>query len=162
MRVAGLNLQAAKEAEPVEIFQFALATVAITVSMVTAIYVRGQHRTVRTQATRMMQYELIRMAIDKPVLRNVFSEPAEDPDEFTKKTYTNLWFKYLEMGYTTGAISEESLRVTLRTSFFDTENGLAYWERTRDRKTAQARSDRRMRHFVRVGDEEHARARTTT
>jgi hypothetical protein len=134
-----------------------LAGVAVVVVAVSLLMQVRQIRISQVQAARMMHLELMRMLTSDPLLR--FTSPSAvgiDEEEWRKNIYTNLFFKYLEMGYEIGHISEESLRQHF-TGQFRLIHAREFWRRVGG--TFQVDADRKAtRRFYDIVEEEHRRA----
>lgn len=76
--------------------------------------------------------------------------------EWRKNIYTNLFFKYLEMGYEIGHISEVSLRQHFAGQFRLT-HAREFWRRVGDTYRVDA-ATKATRRFYKIVEEEHRRA----
>jgi hypothetical protein len=113
-----------------------------------------QVRISQIQAARMMHVELMQMLTADPVLRS--TSPAAigvSEDQWRRSIYTNLFFKYLEMGFLIGHISEESLRQHFAVQF-RLEHVREFWRHTRE--TFRTDADRGgPRRFFQIVDEQY-------
>jgi hypothetical protein len=105
----------------------------------------------RWAAGRAHHYELIRLALDDPLYRQVF-DAGRMPEEAGRLTgYTNLLLEFWTMLWEFGDVSESRLRLHLA-EILGTEAGRSYWEYVGKLRPAGAGS-RREREFHRIADE---------
>lgn len=117
-----------------------------------------QLRVSRLEASRSALLEIVKLFVAEPTL---FMDPSDtlysSPDAFRRELSLNLYFKYLEMSYTVGAISKKSVQNQVRALF-----GAAYrrhwWDAVaRDHWRAEANT-RNEREFVLIVNEQWAEA----
>jgi hypothetical protein len=116
-----------------------------------------QVRISQMQAIRTQQLELLKMLIDDPALRTTSPSAIGVTDEQWRRTiYMNLFFKYLEMGFSVGDISDESLRQHF-SGQFQLEHVREFWLRAREtfRIDADGRTSRR---FFHIADEQYRKS----
>jgi hypothetical protein len=135
-------------------FLAGLAVAGVAVSLVMQV---RQIRISQVQAARLMHLELMRMLTADPALRATSpAAVAVTPEEWRRSIYTNLFFKYLEMGFEIGHISEEALRQHFA-AHFRLAHARDFWRRTAE--TFRVDADRRAtRRFFQIVDEEYRSA----
>ena len=123
-----------------------------------SIFYQGRQITVsQLQATRTLQLELLKLAYEQPDLRESWGRSLDIPyPEWRKRTYMNLIFMYLRMGYVMHETTDASLH-RMMANRFDTQIGREYWTNARLAFEAGARS-RRDRSFFRITDQEYEKA----
>jgi hypothetical protein len=121
-----------------------------------AIQVR-QVRISQIQAARLMHLDLMKMLTADPVLRSTSPTAIGVTEEqWRRSIYTNLFFKYLEMGFTIGHISEESLRLHFSIQF-KLGHVREFW--ARNRETYRTDADRRgPQRFFAIVDQQYTMA----
>jgi hypothetical protein len=93
-----------------DVVSMTLSLVALIAAMASlALQARDQFAN-RHQALRSTQLELVRMAIENPVLYLGYEPTAEQRVRFAHRGYVNLFVKYFELGYLTGALGEVEVR----------------------------------------------------
>lgn len=120
----------------------ALGLIAIAVSLLLQV---RQTKILQTQAVMTHQLELLRLAYENPDLQEGWSRSVDLPyDQWRRRTYMNLIFMYLRMGYKIGEFTDQSLERNL-TNRFRTHAGRAYWSSASRafRIGARTRADRR-------------------
>lgn len=121
---------------------------------------QDQTRISQAQAMRNFQLELFRMAYGDPTLQNGWGLrlDADLPhEEWKLRTYTNLVWGYLHMGYKIGELSKPVVRRILAERM-RTENGRNYWTFARSGYQDDI-SDERDRSFFEIADEEFMKYR---
>jgi len=123
-----------------------------------SIFYQGRQITVsQLQATRTLQLELLKLAYEHPDLQESWSRSLDVPyPEWRKRTYMNLIFMYLRMGYVMHETTDASLHRAMANRF-NTQMGREYWSGARPAFEAGARS-RRDTNFFRIADQEYDRA----
>jgi hypothetical protein len=125
-----------------------LAFLAVAVSL---LMQARQTRVAQLQAAHAMRLELFRLAYEHPDLQEGWSRSVDLPyPEWRLRTYVNLVFAYLRMGYEMQTISEPALRRALRNRF-QTSLGRAYWEGARNAWRTGAHG-RRQRNFYQLSE----------
>lgn len=134
-----------------------LAGVAVVGVAISLLMQLRQIRISQVQAARMMHMELMRMLTSDPLLRLTSSSAVDvSEQEWRKNIYTNLFFKYLEMGYEIGHISEVSLRQHFAGQFRLT-HAREFWRRVGDTYRVDA-ATKATRRTYKIVEEEHRRA----
>jgi Family of unknown function (DUF6082) len=123
-----------------------------------SIFYQGRQITVsQLQATRMLQLELLKLAYEHPDLQESWSRSLDVPyPEWRKRTYMNLIFMYLRMGYVMHETTDASLNRAMANRF-KTQMGREYWSGARLAFAVGARN-RRDRNFFRITDQEYNKA----
>jgi Family of unknown function (DUF6082) len=123
-----------------------------------SIFYQGRQITVsQLQATRTLQLELLKLAYEHPDLQEAWGRSLDAPYlEWRKRTYMNLIFMYLRMGYVMHETTDASLHRTMANRF-KTQMGREYWENARLAFSVGAKS-RRDRSFFRIVDQEYNKA----
>lgn len=94
-------------------------------------YQNRQNSIAQLQASRTMQMELMRMAYEIPELQESWSKSINvSYSEWRKRTYMNLIFMYLRMGYVTRGTTDEGLHRMMANRFKGRE-GRDYWRSAR-------------------------------
>ncbi len=139
-----------------------LAAIALCVVAYSAWLQVRQTQVSQLQSARTLQLELLRMAIERPEYRSVLGDDLLrlDAQRWREHIYMNLWIMYLQMAFITGALDEEGVRRILAGELFNGTAGIEYWPLARPAFQAEAASRRHQR-FVRLVDEEHAKATAT-
>jgi hypothetical protein len=91
-----------------------------------------QTRLIQQQATRTMQFELLRMALAQPELYGpIVNGPMHQSNSDHERQYlfTTLWIQYARFAYQTGEIGEDLLRSEFFALTFASEEGRR-WYRT--------------------------------
>ena len=121
---------------------------------------RRQTDVMQGHNSRMMQLELLKLAIENPSLRIAFGptygEGASESD-FAIHSYVNLWFRYQQMNYVQGEESEAGLRHALSETFFAGETGREVWSKVFLAFEAEADNPRK-RKFVEIVQAEFERS----
>lgn len=138
----------------VSAFLSGLAFLGIAIS----IFYQGRQITVsQLQATRTLQLELLKLSYEHPDLQESWSRSLDTPyPEWRKRTYMNLIFMYLRMGYVMHESTDAGLHRTMANRF-KTRRGREYWSNARTAFLAGAGS-RRDKNFFRIADQEYSRA----
>ncbi|MER6994346.1 DUF6082 family protein [Streptomyces sp. NPDC000410] len=133
---------------------FALGGVAVSL-----LVQARQARADQIQAIRGFHLELMRMQLDDLPLYLPCWGPLDLPTDDAKRQhiYTNLMVQYAWMGYEIGTIPEPLLRDMLA-GMFRGDVGPRFWGMARGAWAAATEGSARGRRFVRIIDEEHARA----
>lgn len=136
-----------------------LSALALCVVALSAILQIRQTRVGQLQASRSLQLELLRMAMEKPEYRGMLGDGFRSltPTAWREHAYLNLWLMYLQMGYLTGAIGDEGVRRVVSSEMFASARGLEFWERAAASYLAEA-TGRRHRKFVALVTAAHAEA----
>jgi hypothetical protein len=130
------------------------AVVGVAVSLLMQV---RQMRISQVQAARMMHLELMRTLTADPTLRATStSAVGVSRSRWRRNIYTNLFFKYLEMGYQIGHISEESLRQHFAAQF-QLAHAREFWRRNGDTFRVDADSRATIR-FLNIVQEEYSRS----
>jgi Family of unknown function (DUF6082) len=131
-----------------------VAMIGVTAALVFQI---RQFKTGQAIEMRKMQIDLMRMVMDDPALRPTSPNyPDLSTEERRRAIYSNLMFKYLELGYEIGYVSRESLELELSEQFRIDEIG-EMWRKAR-RQFAASASNRGQRDFVDIADRSLAAA----
>jgi hypothetical protein len=128
----------------------ALALVGVAVSV---LMQNRELRHDRWEAGRSRHFDIIRMALDDPLYRQVFSRPGpQTPDNEARLVgYTNMLFEYWKMMWEFGDWSETQLRACFR-DVLSTGAGYSYWTKYGDGRARLTRT-KRERIFERVAGE---------
>ncbi|MDG4822028.1 DUF6082 family protein [Asanoa sp. WMMD1127] len=125
-----------------------LAVLAVAAARVVQI---RQVRTSQAHGVRLLQLELMRMLIDDLKLRPLTSDDGRTrpADVRRRNIYTNLIFKYMELGYEIGYFSSDSLQVDLHEQLA-VEHVRKFWEvhRINRLETASNKAQRRFFEMV--------------
>jgi Family of unknown function (DUF6082) len=117
-----------------------------------------QTRIAQIQSMRYLQVELFRMAYEYPDLQEGWSRSIDFPyPEWRKRTYMNLVFQYLRMGFEVGDMSQASLERTL-TNRFRTQFGRDYWSVAGERFQIDAAGNRKSRRFYKTAQKVYEQA----
>lgn len=131
-----------------------LAFLAIAISL---FYQSRQTTISQLQAARTLQLELFKMAYEHPDLQESWSRSLDLPyPEWRKRSYMNLVFMYLRMGYVMHETTDESLRRTMANRF-KIQMGREYWSDARLAYGTEAKN-RRDRRFFEIADQEYQKA----
>jgi len=122
-----------------------IALVGVAVSLV--LQGRQLHAS-QIQASRATQVELIKVSIDnRELTSDIFNQ---DPGNYLKSAYVNLFIKHLEMGYSMKVISRKSVQVqTAR--LFSVSYPYEWWAGAREIYAVEA-SSKREREFFAIVD----------
>jgi hypothetical protein len=128
----------------------ALALVGVAVSV---LMQNRELRHDRWEAGRSRHFDIIRMALDDPLYRQVFSVPGpQTPDDEARLVgYINMLFEYWKMMWEFGDWSDAQLRACFR-DVLSTGAGYSYWTKYGIGRARLTRT-RRARIFERVADE---------
>jgi hypothetical protein len=126
-----------------------ISSVALVGVAVSLLLQARQLRISQLQASRSLQSELIRIAIDNPTIASATASDLS-PDEYPKAAFLNLALKSLEMGYSIKAFPAESVRIQMRRRF-ESEYSRAWWAHARDVFKEEA-GTRRGREFFALVD----------
>jgi len=138
-----------------------LSAIALCVVALSAILQVRQTRIGQLQASRSLQLELLKMAMEKPQYRGALGDAFRllTPTAWREHAYLNLWVMYLQMSYLTGAIGDEGVRRVVSSEVFASTAGLDFWARAAPSYTAEA-TGRRHRKFLAIVTAAHAEALT--
>ncbi len=135
----------------------ALAALALVFVGAGIIHQARQTKIAQLQSSRVMQLELVRMALEDPTLQEGWSRSLDLPyDEWRLHAYLNLIVMYLRMTFVMGEMSEKDLRRTMRNRF-RTQLGRDYWEQSRHAHLTAA-TTRREHDFYRISEETYEEA----
>jgi len=128
-----------------------LSAVALCVVAFTAVLQVRQTRIGQLQASRSLQLELLRMAMDQPQFRTVLGDDFKSlsPTAWREHAYLNLWMMYLQMAYLTGAINAAGVRRVALDELFANQKGIDYWAAADSSFEAEA-STRAHRRFIAI------------
>ena len=106
-----------------------LSAIALCMVALSALLQVRQTRIGQLQASRTLQLELLRMAMDKPEYRSVLGDEfkALTPTAWREHAYLNLWVMYLQMAFLTGAVSAAGVYRIALGEVFGSRKGLDYW-----------------------------------
>jgi hypothetical protein len=114
----------------------------------------------RHQEIRNTQLELVRMAIEDPILYLGY-EPTEDQRiRFRHQGYVNIFLKYFELGFLTGTLGETEVRHQMG-ELFANDGPREVWPRIRKAWRVEATSSLKRR-FVEIVDREFQLASPST
>jgi hypothetical protein len=95
---------------------------------------------VRLNTNRQKHFELLRLALDDPMLASVWGDvKSRNMEEFRTGVYANLILGYWQTEYIVGTISKGRLRVLLA-NFFRREANRQYWSEYRNDWAANPRA----------------------
>jgi hypothetical protein len=114
----------------------------------------------RHQAIRGVQFELVRMAIENPAIFLGHEPTAEQRVRFTQRGYINLFIKYFELGFLTGALGEVEVKHQMG-ELFTNYGPRAVWPAIRPAWRTEATS-RMKRRFVEIVEHEFRNASHST
>src|SRR4051794_39044323 len=106
----------------------------------------------RHQTLRGTQLELVRMAIEDPIVYLGYEPTEEQRNRFANRGFVNVLMKYFEMGFLTGALSETEIRNQVSELFANSGPRQA-WAAFRDSWQIEATS-RKRRRFVEIVEHE--------
>lgn len=119
-----------------------------------------QFKTSQAQGMRMMQIELMRMLLEDPTLRPVSpSFPEAEAAHRRRAIFTNLMFRYMELGFEIGYFPAEALESELLEQM-RVGDIRKVWTEARPRYAAGA-ANRAQREFVRLIDRAYAASSPT-
>ena len=131
-----------------------IAMIGVTAALVFQI---RQFKTSQAIEVRKMQIELMRMLVEDPTLRPISpTYQGVDTERRRRAIYSNLMFKFLELGFEIGYVSRESLEIELAGQFRIEEIG-QMWRKAR-RQYAASASNAGQREFVAIVDRALAEA----
>jgi hypothetical protein len=112
-----------------------------------------QLRTSQLQATRAAQAEVVRISLENPRLFVHDARTGADrADLYALHAYTNLIFKYLELGFEIGVVSEPSVRAQVAV-LFESAYRRRWWASARRTYAIEA-ATRRERRFAQIVENE--------
>jgi hypothetical protein len=130
----------------------ALLTIAISLS-----YQSRQTTISQLQAARTLQLELFKMAYEHPDLQESWSSSLDlTYPEWRKRSYMNLIFMYLRMGYIMHETTDDSLRRAM-VNRFRTQMGREYWSDARWAFGIDVKNHRDRR-FYQIAEQEYQKA----
>ena len=106
----------------------------------------------REQAARVIQLELLKLAMEDKTFRETYGPDyrVDDDDTLTRqRMYQALRIRYLEFKFLGGSMSEVSLRHQANARFFSAECNRAYWAHVKDFWAIEASSTQEAR-FVSI------------
>lgn len=134
--------------------------IAITSTLISSIALVGiavslllqsrQLRISQLEALRIVQYNLLRMALDNPELIASLVEDR-DPESFTKGIFLNWRSKVLELNYEVNAMSADSVRLQAKL-MFGGQFSRDWWSETKPIYESEAKT-KRQKEFVTLLDE---------
>jgi hypothetical protein len=131
-----------------------VSSVALAGVAVSLLFQSRQLRVAQLQAVRGAQLELMRMALDNPVLAGEIAGVV-DPGLLARQVFMNWNINYLELGFQVGVISASSLRMNAA-MLFESKMVRDWWES--DRATyVEAKISRRTKFFFSIVDGEFQR-----
>jgi hypothetical protein len=127
---------------------------------------RAQQRQIelqQLQATRELQMQVYRLATEDPLYATAFGLDRADRaahDKFRLGLYINFLFRYFELGYVTGEISEAEMRHILANENFTVGSAALQWwgEGGLTWRTGLSRSAQRETEFKALVDDEYGKA----
>jgi hypothetical protein len=105
----------------------------------------------RWESGRARHFEIIRMALDDPLYRQVYGARAMPENEARLEGYVNLLLEYWAMLWEFGDIQEERLR-TILAELLGSSAGHAYWQKFGSSRLHEA-GTKHERAFQRIADE---------
>jgi hypothetical protein len=142
-----------------DVISLVLSLVALTAAAASlALQARGLF-TSRHQGIHSAQLELVRMAVDDPVLYLGYEPTEEQRIRFKHHGYVNIFVKYFELGFLTGAFGETEVRHQMR-ELFAGAGPRAAWPAVRTAWRAGA-TNRRKERFVDLVEQEFEQASRT-
>jgi len=106
----------------------------------------------RVQAGRSRHFELIRMAMDDPLLMQAFHSLSDSDEANRLNAYVSLLIQNLQMLWDSHDIEEDELRANL-SDLLVTEAGRRYWQQFGHVRMALFTDRRRQQEFIRIIDE---------
>lgn len=132
-----------------------LAAFALSGVVVSILVQNRELRHNRWEAGRSLHYEIVRMALDDPFYRKVFSAlEADAPESETRLVgYINMILGFWAMMWEFGDWSEEQLRINLQ-DVLGSDAGRSYWSKYGSERLRWGRGgSNRGRAFERIADE---------
>jgi hypothetical protein len=142
----------------------AATTAAVISALISALALGGvalslllqvrQLKIAQLQASRAAQLELVKLAIENPGLNDTTDRWTADPAGYPRHAYVNLVFKYLELSFAIGALSERSVRVQVA-YLFDSTYSREWWHTAAREVFFTEANSGRERRFAAIVDEVH-------
>ena len=137
----------------------------LIVLVVTGGLIWHQMKISQLQASRVMQMELIKLALEHPEMRETFVGQRNIPDqgEYEVSVYRNLWLMHLQMNYVIGTETAAETRQVVRDQIFSNQHGVDWWTMRRSsRWRVNAGRSRRKRKFVEIVESAHSEVTAET
>jgi hypothetical protein len=103
----------------------------------------------------MIQYDLLKMALDDPIyMRCIGPGDEAGQDGPRQRMYINLLLNFWQMRWEFGDMSEDEVRDSGKYELFASEIGRDYWQKYGESRKSYSRN-RRSRSFHQILDEEY-------
>ena len=133
-----------------------LSSIALVGVAVGLLLQRRQVQISQLQATRTLQFELFRVAMENPELRPL-DKWVTDSNAYPQHIYLNLLVKHMELSFSIRAVSEVSVRIQMA-GLFVVEYRRDWWRNAAREVYFAEATTRRERRFARIVDEEFQKA----
>ncbi len=135
-----------------------LSSLALASVAVSLLYQSRDNQNAREQTTRMLQFELIRMAMSDPSLMTASGAPWDldipsDSSSIRQFLYVQLWVSFLGGNYTIGELPESAVRHLAAHELFRSEAGRNYWAAVGQVQIKDSIGRRKL--FFRILDDEY-------
>ena len=110
---------------------------------------RHQVSLAQRQAVREMQFGLLRLEMEDPILRTDAHVATASHEEFRRSVLRTQWLRYMEFAYLSGELAQRPIATILEREIFFTPDGRAWWRRERHHWSpdSMANSDAGYRRF---------------